>query len=162
MSDLNSVSGQVVDAAFHIHYPLGPGLFESVYERLLERSLLKRGLSVQRQASVEFEFDGERFRNGFRADLLVEGCVLVEVKSVVELTPVYFMQARTYLRLLNYPVALLINFNVDLIKHGIKRITNDRSPFGKRIGLALPYRASREPPTSPANRPVSAETKDRE
>jgi GxxExxY protein len=92
MRDVNDVSGQVVDAAFHIHYQLGPGLFESVYERLLMRSLLKRGLAVERHARVGFEFDGERFDNAFRADLLVEGCVLVEVKSVVELTPVYFMQ----------------------------------------------------------------------
>ena len=129
------VSGQVVDAAFHIYYKLGPGLFESVYERLLARSLLKRGLVVERQVPVGFDFDGERFDNGFRADLLVDGLVLVEVKSVVELAPVYFMQVHTYLRLLNYPVGLLINFNVDLIKHGIRRITNDRSPFGKRIRL---------------------------
>ena len=137
MRDLNFVSGQVVDAAFHIHYQLGPGLFESVYVRLLERSLLKRGLLVERQAEVGLEFDGERFDNGFRADLLVDGCVLVEVKSVAELTPVYFMQVHTYLRLLNYPVGLLINFNVDLVKHGIKRITNDRSPFGNRIRLPI-------------------------
>lgn len=135
MRDLNSVSGQIVDAAFHLHYELGPGLFESLYEHLLQRSLIKRGLTVQRQARVGFEFDGERFDNAFRADLLVEGCVLVEVKSVVELAPVYFMQVHTYLRLLNYPVGLLINFNVDLIKNGIKRLVNDRSPFGRiRLG----------------------------
>ena len=135
MSDVNVVSGHVVDAAFHIHYRLGPGLFESVYARLLERKLLKRGLAVERQARVAFEFDGEHFDNGFRADLLVERCVLVEIKSVVELTPVYFMQVRTYLRLLNYPVGLLINFNVDLIKNGIKRLTNDRSPYGSTFML---------------------------
>ena len=92
---------------------------------------------VERQTPVGFEFAGEHFDNGFRADLLVNGLVLVEVKSVVELTPVYFMQVHTYLRLLNYPVGLLINFNVDLIKHGIKRITNDRSPFGKKIRLPI-------------------------
>jgi iron complex transport system substrate-binding protein len=131
VSDPNAVSGQIVDAAFHVHYQLGPGLFESVYERLLERSLLKRGCAVERQVPVAFEFDGEQFASAFRADLLVEACVLVEVKSVVELTPVHFMQVRTYLRLLNYPVGLLINFNVDLIKHGIKRLVNDRSAHGR-------------------------------
>ena len=136
MRDVNDVSGQVVDAAFHIHYQLGPGLFESVYEHLLERSLLRRGLAVQRQAPVAFDFDGERFENAFRADLLVEGCVLVEVKSVVDLIPLHFMQTHTYLRLLDFPVGLLINFNVDLIKHGIKRLINSRSPYGKRIRLA--------------------------
>jgi len=103
VSEVNAVSGQVVDAAFHIPYQLGPGLLESVYERILERSLRKRGLAVERQSRVGFEFEGERFDNAFRADLLVERCVLVEVKSVIELTPVYFMQVRTYLRLLNYP-----------------------------------------------------------
>ena len=72
MSEVNAVSGQVVDAAFHIHYQLGPGLLESVYERILERSLLKRGLAVERQSRVGFEFDGERFDNAFRADLIVE------------------------------------------------------------------------------------------
>jgi len=139
MSDVNLVSEQVVDAAFHIHYQLGPGLFESVYEQLLDRSLRKRGLAVERQAPVGFEFEGERFQNAFRADLLVEGCVLVEVKSVVELAPVYFMQVHTYLRLLRYPVGLLINFNVELIKYGIKRLVNDRSPYGtKRIRLRMP------------------------
>jgi GxxExxY protein len=131
VKDVNAVSGQVVDAAFHIHYKLGPGLFESVYERLLERSLIKRGLAVERQAPVSFEFDGEPFSSAFRVDLLVEGCVLVEVKSVVELAPVYFMQARTYMRLLNYPVGLLINFNVVRIKDGIKRLINERSEFGR-------------------------------
>ena len=130
----SSVSGQVVDAAFHIHYKLGPGLFESVYEHLLERSLIKRGLAVQRQALVDSSSMAS-FDNGFRADLLVEGCVLVEVKSVVELAPVYFMQVHTYLRLPRYPVGLMINFNVDLIKHGIKRMVNDRSPFGKECGF---------------------------
>jgi GxxExxY protein len=137
MSDVSVVSGQVVDAAFHIHYQLGPGLFESVYEHLLERSLLKRGLAVERQSRVGFDFNGERFDNAFRADLLVEQCVLVEVKSVVELTPVHFMQVRTYLRLLDYPVGLLINFNVDLIKHGIKRLLNNRSAYGRTIRLPL-------------------------
>src|SRR5687767_10453910 len=72
VSEVNAVSGQVVDAAFHIHYQLGPGLLESVYERILERSLLKRGLAVERQSRVGFEFDGERFDNAFRADLIVE------------------------------------------------------------------------------------------
>jgi GxxExxY protein len=137
MRDVNYVSGQVVDAAFHIHYQIGPGLFESVYERLMVRRLVKRGFSVEQQAPVAFEFEGERFENAFRADLLVDHCVLVEVKSVPELTPVCFMQTRTYLRLLDYPVGLLINFNVDLIKHGIKRMTNDRTPFGKRIRLPM-------------------------
>ena len=136
---MNLVSGQVVDAAFHIHYQLGPGLLESVYERILERSLLKRGLAVERQTRVGFEFDGERFDNAFRADLIVERCVLVEVKSVVDLTPVYFMQVHTYLRLLNYPVGLLINFNVALIKHGIKRLINDRSPYGQNNRLRVQH-----------------------
>ena len=91
---------------------------------------------------VALEFDGERFDDAFRADLLVGGCVLVEVKSVAELTPVYFMQVRTYLRLLNYPVGLLINFNVDLFKNGIKRMTNDRLPQGTRSRLAYPQPVS--------------------
>jgi iron complex transport system substrate-binding protein len=131
LRDVNVVSGHIVDAAFQIHYQLGPGLFESVYERLLERSLRKRGLLVERQVPVSFEFEGERFEKAFRVDLLVEGCVVVEIKSVNALTPVHGMQVRTYLRLLNYPVGLLINFNADRLKHGIKRFINDRSPLGR-------------------------------
>jgi GxxExxY protein len=129
---VNDVSGIIVDAAFHINYRLGPGLFESVYERLLARDLTRRGLHVERQKAIGFEYDGEWFANGFRADLLVDHSVLVEIKSVPELAPVFFMQVRTYLRLLDYRAGLLINFDTPLIKLGIKRITD---PYSLHTGF---------------------------
>jgi iron complex transport system substrate-binding protein len=122
--DIEETIGHIVDSAYHIHRGLGPGLFESVYERLLARDLTRRGFHVERQKGITFEFNGEWFEDGFRADLLVDHSVLVEVKSVERLAPIHFMQMRTYLRLLNCPAGMLINFNAPLIKNGIKRLNN--------------------------------------
>jgi len=124
MTDLNRISGEIVDAAFHIHSKLGPGLLESVYETILAGELEKRGLFVERQRIVPIEFEGMRFDEGFRADLIVENAVIVELKSVEHLAPVHFKQLLTYLRLLDYRLGLLINFGAPLIKDGIKRIAN--------------------------------------
>ena len=124
MKDLNSISGTIVDAAFHIHRTLGPGLLESVYEVVLAHELEKRGLKVERQKPVAIEFQGLRFDEGFRADLIVENCVIVELKSVEELSRVHSKQLLTYLRLLDYRLGLLINFGAPVIKEGIRRIVN--------------------------------------
>lgn len=122
--DLNLISGQIIDAALHVHTRLGPGLLESVYETVLAYELQQRGLAVERQIPVPIVYGTLRFEEGFRADLLVEKSVLVELKSVEALAPVHSKQVLTYLRLLDCRLGLLINFNVPLLKDGIKRIAN--------------------------------------
>jgi GxxExxY protein len=120
----NEVAKVIVDAAFKIHSTLGPGLLESVYEALLARELENRGLRVLRQHPVPVVYEGLHLREGFRADLIVEGLVIIELKSVDELAPVHRKQLLTYLRLANKRLGLLINFNVEYIKDGIRRVVN--------------------------------------
>lgn len=121
---LDDITGAVVDAALKIHIELGPGLLESVYEVVLARALERRGFQVERQKVVRFEYDGMVFEEGFRTDLLVEGRVVVELKSVEKLAPVHSKQVLTYLRLMNLPVGLLINFGAATLKEGLHRIVN--------------------------------------
>jgi GxxExxY protein len=128
MKDIDDVTGIIVDAAYQIHTGLGPGLLESVYEAVLARGLEKRGLSVERQKVVSFEYDGMRFDEGLRVDLLVDGMVVVELKSVEKLAPVHAKQLLTYLRLLHLPVGLLINFGSATMKEGLQRIVNQYQP----------------------------------
>jgi GxxExxY protein len=113
-----------VDAAFHIHSKLGPGLLESVYEVILAKELERRGVFIERQKAVPIEFEGLHFEEGFRADLIVERAVVVELKSVETLASVHYKQVLTYLRLLDYRLGLLLNFGASLLKDGIKRIVN--------------------------------------
>jgi GxxExxY protein len=120
----NQTATIIVDASLGIHKALGPGLLESVYEVALYHELIKRGLEVKRQVPVAFVFDGNRYDEGFRMDLLVSGCVIVELKSVEVVHPVYKKQLLTYLRLSGKRLGLLINFNSALIKKGITRIVN--------------------------------------
>ncbi|HEX6749419.1 MAG TPA: GxxExxY protein [Longimicrobium sp.] len=124
MEEINVLTGVIVDTAYRVHSRLGPGLLESVYEAVLGRSLEQKGLSVERQKVVGFEFDGMRFDEGFRVDLLVDGRVIVELKSVENLAPVHSKQLLTYLRLLNLPVGLLINFGAPRLNEGLRRIAN--------------------------------------
>ncbi|MGO9688870.1 MAG: GxxExxY protein [Syntrophobacteraceae bacterium] len=126
--EIDEITGQVVDAAFKLHTRFGPGLLESVYELVLARELEQRGLMVERQKPVSFEFDGLRFEDAFRVDLLVEGCVVVELKSVETLAPVHSKQVLTYIRLLNLPVGLLINFGAATMKEGLQRVVNNYRP----------------------------------
>ena len=120
----NETAKQIVDAALRVHMALGPGLLESVYETALSHELKKRGLTLQRQVPVTFVYDGQRYDEGFRVDLLVADCVIVELKSVEEVHPVHKKQLLTYLRLSGKRLGLLINFNSALLKHGITRIAN--------------------------------------
>jgi iron complex transport system substrate-binding protein len=124
MHQLDDITGAIVDAAIKIHMELGPGLLESVYEVVLARALERRGFQVERQKPVRFEFDGMVFEDGFRVDLLVDESVLVELKSVEKLAAVHGKQLLTYLRLMNLPVGLLINFGGATLKEGLKRIVN--------------------------------------
>ena len=127
----NEIAALVVDAAYRLHTGLGPGIFEIVYEVSLAHELRKGGYSVERQVPVPITWDGIRFDEGFRADLVIDHCVIVEVKSIAALDPVHSKQVLTYLRLTDKRLGLLINFGDHLIKHGIKRIANgmpDESP----------------------------------
>lgn len=126
--DVDDITGVIVDAAYKIHTGIGPGLLESIYEALLAAELVRRGLNVERQKSVSFEYDGMRFEQAFRLDMLVEGAVIVELKSVEALAPVHSKQLLTYLRLMNLPVGLLINFGSATLKEGLKRIVNQYRP----------------------------------
>jgi len=123
--ELDDITGAIVDASIKIHQDLGPGLLESVYEAVLARSLEKRGFRVERQKVICFEYDGMLFNEGFRIDLLVEGRVVVELKSVENLAAVHGKQVLTYLRLMNLPVGLLINFGGATLKEGLKRVVNN-------------------------------------
>ena len=125
MKELDDLTGAIVDAALKIHMELGPGLLESVYEVVLARVLEKQGFHVERQKVIRFEYDGMIFEEGFRTDLLVEGRVVVELKSVEKLAPVHSKQVLTYLRLMNLPVGLLINFGAATLKEGLHRIVNN-------------------------------------
>ena len=128
MKELDDITGAIVDAALKIHMELGPGLLESVYEAVLARALERRGFHVERQKVIRFEYDGMIFEEGFRTDLLVEGRVVVELKSVEKLAPVHGKQLLTYLRLMNLPVGLLINFGAATLKEGLQRIVNNLQP----------------------------------
>ena len=120
----NEIAKIVVDAAYHIHRRLGPGLLESVYENVLAYELKKRGLKVKRQVPVAIVYDAIKFDEGFRADLIVEEKVIVELKSVENVVPLHKKQLLTYLRLNDRKLGLLINFGSELIRDGISRIVN--------------------------------------
>jgi GxxExxY protein len=120
----NEIATEVVDAAFKIHISLGPGLLESVYLRVLEFELRERGLRVEREVAVPIMYKQISFEEGFRADLIVENKVIVELKSVEQLAAVHKKQLLTYLRLSDKRLGLLINFGSALIKDGIERVVN--------------------------------------
>src|SRR5215208_5918954 len=121
----NDIAKGVVDAAFKIHSQLGPGLLESVYEVILVSELEKRGFRVTRQQAIPVVYEQIHLETGFRADVIVEGKVIIEIKSVEALAVVHKKQVLTYLRLANKRLGLLINFNVALIKDGIVRVVNN-------------------------------------
>ncbi len=120
----NEVAAIVVDAAYKIHSRLGPGLLESAYQALLVYELRKRGLKVATQAPIPLEYESVQLDVGFRADLIVQDVVLVELKSVEQVAPVHKKQLLTYLRLSGKRLGLLVNFGDPLIKNGITRIVN--------------------------------------
>ena len=121
----NEVSRTIVDAALKVHLALGPGLLESVYEIVLAHELRSRGLRVQRQVSIPVRYENILFDEGFRADLVVEQKVIVEIKSVEVTKRVHKKQVLTYLRLADMRLGLLINFGTDLIRDGITRLVNE-------------------------------------
>jgi len=120
----NTIATEIVDSCFKIHMALGPGLLESVYEAVLANELSERGLNVVRQQSVPLTYAGMIFDEGFRADLIVEDKVIVELKSVEKVAPVHKKQLLTYLRLSDRKLGLLVNFGENLIRDGISRVIN--------------------------------------
>ncbi|MDZ4306772.1 GxxExxY protein [Allopontixanthobacter sp.] len=128
MKPINLITADVVGAAIRIHRELGPGLLESVYEMVLGASLAKQGYSIARQHPVAVHYDGMHFANAFRVDLLVDNRLVVEIKSVEQLSKAHAKQVLTYLRLLEQPVGLLLNFSCATMKEGIKRLVNDYRP----------------------------------
>ena len=120
----NQLAKFILDAAFTVHTRTGPGLLETVYEVVLAHELRKQGLHVQRQVPVPIRYDELEFEEGFRADLLVEDKVIVELKSVEKLAPVHGKQVLTQLRLSGQKLGLLINFGEVHLKDGIKRVAN--------------------------------------
>jgi GxxExxY protein len=120
----NDISKIIVDVCYQIHVELGPGLLESVYEEILYQELINEGMILERQKPLPVIWRGKELDLSYRADLIVENKVIVEVKSVQEIHPVHPKQLMTYLKLSNLKLGLLINFNSPLIKTGITRIVN--------------------------------------
>jgi len=127
--EIEEIAREAVDCGYKVHTGLGPGLLESVYEAVLAKLLTERGLFVERQKLIPISFEGLQFDEGFRTDLLVEGKLLIELKSIENLAPVHSKQTLTYLRLLGLPLGLLMNFGAATFKEGIKRIVNNHFDF---------------------------------
>lgn len=126
MSDVEKLTALAIDCGYRIHRDLGPGLLESVYETLLAAKLASSGVRVERQKPVGFEYEGIRLAEGFRADLLVDRRLVIEVKSTERLAAVHSRQLLTYLRLLDLPLGLLMNFGGGTFREGLRRVMNDR------------------------------------
>ncbi|MBS1977550.1 MAG: GxxExxY protein [Bacteroidetes bacterium] len=124
MTSENHITGVVIDCALKIHRRLGPGLLESAYEHTLAYELNMAGLKFERQVPIPIVYESVKLEMGYRADMIVENRVILEIKSVEQVLPVHAKQLLTYLRLADVHVGLLINFNVELIKFGIRRIVN--------------------------------------
>jgi GxxExxY protein len=120
----NELSNLIIGAAINVHREIGPGLFESVYEECLCVELSRLKLKFERQKKIDLVYNGENMGLAFKADILVEGCVLIELKSVEKLHDIHFTQTYSYIKLLNLKLGLLINFNESLLKNGIKRVVN--------------------------------------
>ena len=122
--ELNKITEAIIGAAIEVHRTLGPGLLESAYEAALAFELIERGFQVERQKELPVVYKSVRLDVGYRLDLLINGQVIVELKTVEQFSPVHTAQILSYLKLSGYKIGLLINFNVKLLKHGIKRIAN--------------------------------------
>jgi len=126
--ELDEITGTIIDASLRIHRRFGSRLLESFYEAVLASDLRRRGLAVERQRLITVSYDGIAIEDAFRADLLVEQSVIVEVKSVERSAPSHAKQLLTYLRLTDLRVGLLLNFGAEMMKDGIKRVVNDYTP----------------------------------
>jgi GxxExxY protein len=125
MNEIDRIAKQIVDAAFRVHTKMGPGLLESAYEACMVHELKKRGFGVERQKPQPAMYDDLEIEVGYRIDILVDDKVIIELKAVEQLAPIHQAQLMTYLRLSGKTLGFLINFNVPLIKDGIRRIANN-------------------------------------
>ena len=123
--EINDITGIIIEESINIHKSIGPGLLESVYEEILCYRLVKRALFVERQKPIPVFFEEVRMDIGFRADLIVEQSVVVEIKTIETIAPVHPKVLLTYLRLSDNRVGLIINFNEVVLKNGIKRVVNN-------------------------------------
>lgn len=130
MAGVEELARLAIDCGLQIHRKLGPGLLESVYEAVLMASLVRCGVLVERQKLIDIEYDGMLLREGFRADLLVGGSLIIEIKSVERLVPVHGKQLLTYLRLTRQPLGLLMNFGAPTFREGLKRVVNNHTDLG--------------------------------
>jgi iron complex transport system substrate-binding protein len=126
---IEEIAAIAVDSGFHIHKELGPGLLESVYEMNLAEALRQQGLFVQQQQAVPVTFRGIIFADAFRADVIVENSLVIEIKSVERNAPVHAKQLLTYLRLMKQPLGLLMNFGCETFREGVKRVVNGHNSF---------------------------------
>ena len=129
MTDTEECARIAIDSGLRIHRDLGPGLLESVYEAVLAEALRQKSLAVKRQKPISFHYGGTLFNEGFRADLVVEDKLIIELKSVERLAPVHGKQLLTYLRLCELPLGLLMNFGAETFKEGCKRVVNKHIDF---------------------------------
>ena len=127
--DIEALAKRTIDCGFHIHKGLGPGLLESVYEAVLAASLTREGLQVERQKAIPIRYDGLMINDAFRADLIINDILIVEVKSLERCAPVHAKQLLTYLRLTDQPLGLLMNFGCETFRDGLKRVVNGPSAF---------------------------------
>lgn len=125
--DVENIATQAVDAGLRIHRDLGPGLYESVYEGVLASVLERKGFRVQRQLPISFSYEGVAFDEAFRADILVQGRLLIELKSTEKMAPIHAKQLLTYLRIMDLPLGLLMNFGQETFAAGLKRVANNHN-----------------------------------
>ena len=135
-ADVEKLAAAAIDCGFQVHTEIGPGLLETAYEAFLAASLRERRLRVETQRLLPVTYRGATVRDALRIDLLVEGTLIIEVKSVERLAPVHTKQVLTYLRLLGLPLGLLINFGTEMYRNGVKRVINDRSDLVGRFSLS--------------------------
>lgn len=135
MRSVDELASIAVDCGFHIHKELGPGLLESVYEMVLAQALSDQGLNVARQKPVAITFRGLVIADAFRADIIVDDRLIVEIKSVEKSHPVHAKQLLTYLRLTKQPLGLLMNFGCATFREGVKRVANGHPPLGAFASL---------------------------
>lgn len=148
MAPEEPIGKAVLDAAFKVHSTLGPGLLESVYEAALAHELVQAGHKVERQKAIPVVYAGQKLDVGFRVDLIVDGLVLVELKSTEAITPVFKKTTTTYLRLIPLRLGYLINFNEVLLKSGLLRVTNGLEGRDYFAETSRASRSSRDPRTS--------------
>ena len=129
MRDVEELASEAIDCGLKIHKELGPGLLESVYEAVMAAALSRRGLVVERQKPIAIEYDGLQLGEGFRADLMIEGRLIIAIKCSDRLAPVHGRQLLTYLRLAKQPLGLLMNFGGETFREGLRRVVNNHSSF---------------------------------